>query len=136
MKYSYVRFECYLARLGVIFFNFSLPAKKMVTLHFNGFRPSFLNPFFAYLSFISKLGRVNEKGRRTGLQVPVGHTIHPTMFSYIYNFGSIAVYRLAKITFQRILRGSGGGEFWLMGRPIGNLPKPMWIFLNSQYYEF
>ena len=31
--------------------------------------------------------------------------------------------------------GGGGGDFLHMGRPIGNLPKPMWIFLNSQYYD-
>ena len=38
------------------------------------------------------------------------------------------------IKFQRILDGSRG-DFWHMGRPIGNLSKPMWIYLKSQYYN-
>ena len=28
-----------------------------------------------------------------------------------------------------------GGKFLHMGRPIGNLFKPIWGFLNSQYYD-
>ena len=45
--------------------------------------------------------------------------------------GTIILWPLIK--FQRIL--GGVGDFWHMGRPIGNLPKPMWIFLRSQYYD-
>ena len=31
--------------------------------------------------------------------------------------------------------GGEGGIFLHKGNPIGNLIKPIWVFLNSQYYD-
>ena len=32
-------------------------------------------------------------------------------------------------------KGGQGGDFLGMGRPIGNILNPLWVFHNSQYYD-